>query len=104
MANLAPKQLKINLFMSAAGHHEAAWRLPEMTPGAQLQLDYFRHAAQVAERGRLDSIFFADILSVGPNVGRQLVNALEPTSILAALAPITTHLGLIATLSTSYNE
>jgi len=104
MANPAQKQMKINLFMSAAGHHEAAWRLPEMTPGAQLKLDYFRHAAQVAERGRLDSIFFADILSVGPNVGRQLVNALEPTSILAALAPITTHLGLIATLSTSYNE
>jgi FMN-dependent oxidoreductase (nitrilotriacetate monooxygenase family) len=104
MADPAEKQLHINLFMSSAGHHEAAWRLPETTPDAQLTLEHYRHAAQVAECGRLDSIFFADILSVGPNVSRQLTNALEPTSVLAALTAITTHLGLIATLSTSYNE
>jgi FMN-dependent oxidoreductase (nitrilotriacetate monooxygenase family) len=104
MAKPAEKQMHINLFLSAAGHHEAAWRLPGATPGSQLTFDHYRHAAEVAERGRLDSVFFADLLSVGPNVTRQLVNALEPTSVLAAISAVTSHVGLIATLSTSYNE
>jgi FMN-dependent oxidoreductase (nitrilotriacetate monooxygenase family) len=96
--------MHVNLFLSAAGHHEAAWRLPEVTPGAQLTFEHYRHAAAVAERGRLDSVFFADILSVGPNVSRQLTSALEPISVLSAVSAVTTHVGLIATASTSYNE
>jgi FMN-dependent oxidoreductase (nitrilotriacetate monooxygenase family) len=96
--------MHINLFLSAAGHHEAAWRLPEVTPSAQLTFEHYRHAAEVAERGRLDSIFFADILSVGANVSRQLTNGLEPISVLSAVSAVTTHVGLIATASTSYNE
>lgn len=104
MGSYAESMMRINLFVSGAGHHEAAWRLPETTPGAQLTLAYYRHAAEVAERGRLDSIFFADTLSVGPNVTRQLANSLEPTTILSALAAVTSHVGLIATASTSYNE
>lgn len=104
MSSSTEPKMRINLFLSGHGHHEAAWRLPEMTPGAQLTLAYYRHAAEVAERGRLDSIFFADMLSAGANPTRQLANLLEPTTILAALASITTHLGLIATVSTSYNE
>lgn len=104
MAKSAEKQMHINLFLSAAGHHEAAWRLPEVTPSAQLTFEHYRHAAEVAERGRLDSIFFADTLSVGPNVSRQLTNGLEPIGVLSAVSAVTTHVGLIATASTSYNE
>jgi FMN-dependent oxidoreductase (nitrilotriacetate monooxygenase family) len=104
MTNSAGNRMHINLFLSAAGHHEAAWRLPEVTPGEQLTFEHYRHAAAVAERGRLDSVFFADILSVGPNASRQLTNALEPISVLSAVSALTTHIGLIATASTSYNE
>jgi FMN-dependent oxidoreductase (nitrilotriacetate monooxygenase family) len=104
MGKSAESQMHINLFLSAAGHHEAAWRLPEVTPSAQLTFEHYRQAAQVAERARLDSIFFADMLSVGANVTRQLTNGLEPISVLSAVSAVTTHVGLIATASTSYNE
>jgi FMN-dependent oxidoreductase (nitrilotriacetate monooxygenase family) len=101
--NRAP-QMHINLFLAGLGHHEAAWRLPESRPRSLFGLEHYRHAAVVAEGGKLDSVFFADQLSTGANVRRNLMTAMEPTNLLAALAPATSRIGLIATASTSYND
>jgi FMN-dependent oxidoreductase (nitrilotriacetate monooxygenase family) len=97
-------QMHINLFLAGVGHHEAAWRLPGSRPGSLFELEHYRHAARVAEAGKLDSVFFADTLSTGVNVKRNLMTAMEPTNLLAALAPATSRIGLIATASTSYND
>jgi FMN-dependent oxidoreductase (nitrilotriacetate monooxygenase family) len=96
--------MHINLFLAGLGHHEAAWRLPESRPSSLFELEHYRHAALVAEGGKLDSVFFADTLSTGVNVRRNLMTAIEPTALLAALAPATSRIGLIATASTSYND
>jgi FMN-dependent oxidoreductase (nitrilotriacetate monooxygenase family) len=97
-------QMHINLFLAGLGHHEAAWRLPGSRPNSLFELEHYRHAARVAEAGKLDSVFFADTLSTGVNVKRNLMTAMEPTNLLAALAPATSRIGLIATASTSYND
>jgi FMN-dependent oxidoreductase (nitrilotriacetate monooxygenase family) len=97
-------QMHINLFLAGVGHHEAAWRLPGSRPRSLFELEHYRHAARVAEAGKLDSVFFADTLSTGVNVKRNLMTAMEPTNLLAALAPATSRIGLIATASTSYND
>ncbi len=97
-------QMHINLFLAGVGHHEAAWRLPGSRPRSLFELEHYRHAAAVAEAGRLDSVFLADTLSTGVNVKRNLMTAMEPTNLLAALAPATSRIGLIATASTSYND
>ena len=81
------QQMHINLFLAGVGHHEAAWRLPGSRPHSLFELEHYRHAARVAEAGKLDSIFFADTLSTGVNVKRNLMTAMEPTNLLAALAP-----------------
>jgi FMN-dependent oxidoreductase (nitrilotriacetate monooxygenase family) len=97
-------QMHINLFLAGVGHHEAAWRLPGSRPNALSELEHYVHAARVAEAGKLDSVFFADTLATGVNVKRNLMTAMEPTILLAALAPATSRIGLIATASTSYND
>jgi alkanesulfonate monooxygenase SsuD/methylene tetrahydromethanopterin reductase-like flavin-dependent oxidoreductase (luciferase family) len=70
--------------------------------------------AQAAERGKMDAIFFQDTVAVNgsaaldgvsrfrPKQGRQAY--LEPTTLLAALATVTSRIGLIATATTTYNE
>jgi FMN-dependent oxidoreductase (nitrilotriacetate monooxygenase family) len=85
-------------------HHEAAWRLPESDPFAHMNVEHYKHLAQVAERGKLDSLFLADSPVLWSSVGRRPAGALEPTVLLAALAGATSHIGLIATASTTYNE
>ncbi len=97
-------QLHLNAFLMGVGHHEAAWRLPESDPFAHMNVEHYKHLAQIAERGKLDSLFLADSPVLWNSVGRRPAGALEPTVLLAALAGATRHIGLIATASTTYNE
>lgn len=56
----ARRQLHLNAFLMSSGHHEAAWRLPQSDPSANLDLGHWQNLAQIAERGRFDSLFLAD--------------------------------------------
>ncbi|MFD6104372.1 LLM class flavin-dependent oxidoreductase, partial [Nocardia salmonicida] len=57
-----------------------------------------------ASRKKLDSVFFADTLAVGPRIERNTLTVFEPITLLSAIAAVTERIGLIATASTSYNE
>jgi FMN-dependent oxidoreductase (nitrilotriacetate monooxygenase family) len=98
------RQLHLNAFLMTVGHHEAAWRLPESDPFANVRVEHYQELARIAERGRLDSLFLADQPALWNSIGRRPAGALEPTVLLAALAGVTRHIGLIATASTTYNE
>lgn len=99
-----PKPFHLNAFVMGVGHHEAAWRHPRTTASDVLDVEHFQHIAQIAERGRLDSIFFADGVAVGPRVENNVQAVFEPVTLLSAIAAVTEHIGLIATASTTYNE
>lgn len=98
------RQLHLNAFLMGTGHHEAAWRHPSSRPEDTLTAEHFVRLAQTAERGKLDSIFFADGLAVSRNLRFNSQNHLEPITLLAAIAVLTERIGLIATASTSYHE
>lgn len=97
--------LHLNAFLMSTGHHEASWRLPESDPSSvSTNIAYLQRLAQTAERGRLDSIFFADGPALHRDIGRRPSGTLEPTVVLAAIAAVTSRIGLIATASTTYND
>lgn len=98
------KQLHLNAFLMSTGHHEASWRLPESHAEANSDLEHYKNLARIAERGLLDSLFFADGPVLMGDPGRRPAAKLEPTVLLTALAGVTERIGLIATASTSYNE
>ena len=98
------RTLHLNAFLMSTGHHEASWRLPESNPLAHLDVEHYIGLAQTAERGRFDSIFFADSPVLQGDPGRRPVGKLEPTILLTAIALRTSRIGLIATASTSYND
>ncbi|MFG3704761.1 LLM class flavin-dependent oxidoreductase [Micromonospora sp. NPDC047670] len=99
-----PRTLHLNAFLMGVGHHEAAWRHPRTDPRRVTDVRHFQELARIAERGTLDSLFLADGLSVGPNPRHNIQAVFEPLTLLAALATVTEHIGLIATVSTTYNE
>jgi FMN-dependent oxidoreductase (nitrilotriacetate monooxygenase family) len=99
----AERQLHFNAFLMGCGHHEAAWRLPASDPFANLDLGHWTNLARIAERGAFDSIFLADGPALWGHAKYRPGGALEPTVLLTALAGVTSHIGLIATASTSYN-
>lgn len=96
--------LHLNAFLMGVGHHEAAWRHPLTDPARITDLRHFQELARIAERGKLDSVFLADGLALWGDVRHNALGGFEPLTLLAALAAVTEHIGLIATVSTTYNE
>ncbi|MDR3535750.1 MAG: LLM class flavin-dependent oxidoreductase [Acetobacteraceae bacterium] len=102
------QQLHFGLFIYPGGHHIAAWRHPDAASEQVTELDYFRRCALACERGKFDSLFVGDALAAresrGRVVGEVAINNLDPVSVCAAVASVTEHLGVVATLSTSFHE
>ncbi|MET7978926.1 LLM class flavin-dependent oxidoreductase [Streptomyces mirabilis] len=98
------RRLHLNAFLMNTGHHEASWRLPESDPYAHVELAHYVELARIAERGTFDSLFLADGPQLWSNLAQRPAGALEPLTLLTALATATEHIGLIATASTSYNS
>ncbi|MFC6153088.1 LLM class flavin-dependent oxidoreductase [Nocardioides yefusunii] len=97
------RQLVLNAFLMHAGHHEAAWRHNAQAPADYLPLKHWVEVARTAERGLLDSIFFADVPALqAPD--RRPSESLDPTVQLAAIAAVTERIGLIGTASTTVEE
>lgn len=82
------------------------WSDPEA--GSQIAFSSFQHLAQTVERGKFDFLFLAEGLRVREQKGRfhelDVVGRPNTLAILAALASVTTHLGFVGTLTTTFNE
>lgn len=102
------KQLHLGLFIYPAGHHIAAWRHPTVDAARIAGMDYYRRAAQSAERGKFDLFFIGDMLAAREKDGRVVreggLNNIDSISVTSAISAVTECLGLVATLSTTYNE
>ena len=98
------RHLHLNAFLMEAGHHEAAWRLPESNPRADFDLQHWIHLAQLAEEAKFDSLFLADGPALTGTGEFRPPGQLEPLTLLTALSQATSRIGLIATVSSTYNE
>lgn len=76
--------------------------------GSHIDPDSFVHFAQTAERGKLDFVFLAEGLRLREHAGKvydlDVVGRPDTFAILAALAGVTTHLGLTGTINSTFNE
>jgi FMN-dependent oxidoreductase (nitrilotriacetate monooxygenase family) len=105
------KQIKLGLSMRGYGYHAAAWRHPDAPRAATLDINYYANNARIAERGKFDMVFLADGIGIrGKNepegaLCRSSQNVeLEPLTLLSAVSVLTSHIGVVATASTTYNE
>jgi len=98
------RTLTLNAFLMTTGHHESSWRLPLSDPLAGTDIGHYIRLAQLAEKAKLDAIFFADGPVLQGPVAQRPAGILDPVTVLSAIAPLTRHIGLIATASTSYND
>src|SRR5262249_40509244 len=80
------RHMNLNLIIHSRGHHEAPWRHPAASPLSLSDIRYYQALAQQAEAGWFDSIFLADQLALGDDIAHGPRTALEPITVLAALA------------------
>ncbi|WP_434771607.1 LLM class flavin-dependent oxidoreductase [Pseudomonas entomophila] len=84
------------------GRHNL-WLDPALPADASVNIDWYIEIAQQAERALFDLMFIVDSQFITPGSPSHYLNRLEPLTLLSALAVTTRHLGLVGTLTTSYN-
>jgi FMN-dependent oxidoreductase (nitrilotriacetate monooxygenase family) len=94
---------------TAEGVHPAAWLYPGSNFPDHLSFKARVRVAQKAEEGLFDFLFIADAPGIMPGSIDSLkrMNVLadyEPITLLSGLAAVTSHVGLAATVSTSFAE
>ena len=78
------RQIKLGAFLPGGGQHVSAWRHPDQpADGAD--------GLAIPAKG-------------GTEGGRAKIAGFEPVTLFSALAPLTKHIGFIATASTTYEE
>ncbi|WP_238891875.1 LLM class flavin-dependent oxidoreductase [Achromobacter insuavis] len=105
----SPRQIKLGAFLMQTGHHIAAWRHPDAQADAPVNFRHYAELARRAEAAKFDAIFLADSVGVRNTDLASLSRTarsdhFEPLTLLSALAAVTEKIGLIATVSTTYNE
>jgi FMN-dependent oxidoreductase (nitrilotriacetate monooxygenase family) len=101
---MSGKHVILNVNVLDLGISPVAWQLSGLPKDSVVSGDYFADIGRIAERGTLDAYFLADNPALRENPRLRPGRALEPTTILATVAAATTHLGLIGTLSTTFND
>jgi FMN-dependent oxidoreductase (nitrilotriacetate monooxygenase family) len=97
-------RLTFGLMLQGAGSHMNAWRHPSNPADASVNLDFFIRNARKAEENGIAFAFVADGLYINEKSIPHFLNRFEPLTILSALATVTTKLGLVGTVSTSYSD
>ena len=96
--------LRLGAFLSGTGSNMASWRHPNAVADGAINLEYYRDLTRKAETAKLDFVFFGDGLYISEKSHPIFLNRFEPLTLLATLAATTTHIGLAATLSTTYSD
>ncbi|MGV8935769.1 MAG: LLM class flavin-dependent oxidoreductase [Allorhizobium sp.] len=97
------RKIHLGLFLLGTGSHVAGWQMPGAIDSFQ-DIDMIRKIAVEAERGLFDLIFMGDNLNADPAAHPSYTARLEPLTLLAAVAGVTSHIGLGATVSTTYSD
>jgi len=97
------RQMHLGLFVLGTGNHSAGWRYDQAS-SSNSNWAVIRSLAELAERAKFDLFFISDGLAMEPGDHPSFVSRFEPLTLIAALGAVTTHVGLGATVSTSFNE
>jgi alkanesulfonate monooxygenase SsuD/methylene tetrahydromethanopterin reductase-like flavin-dependent oxidoreductase (luciferase family) len=103
--------LHLAVALDGAGWHPAAWREPDARPAELFTARYWVDLVTEAERGLLDFVTIEDSLGLqssrfdGPDDRvDQVRGRLDAVLTAARVAPLTSHIGLVPTATTTHTE
>ncbi|MFB8371872.1 NtaA/DmoA family FMN-dependent monooxygenase [Pseudarthrobacter sp. NPDC055928] len=98
-------QLQLGVFFQGV-NSGTVWKAEES--GSQTDFESFRRIAQTAERGLFAAFFLGEGLRLREHLGRphalDVAGRPDAQAMLAALASVTSNIGLVATQNTTYND
>ncbi|MFJ6213007.1 LLM class flavin-dependent oxidoreductase [Streptomyces sp. NPDC092296] len=99
-----PRQLHLSAALDGAGRHPAAWRAAGLHPAELFTAAYWTGLARLAERGTLDLVTLGDSLAPPDTRDDRVRGRLDAAATLARVAPGTSRIGLVPTVTTTHTE
>jgi FMN-dependent oxidoreductase (nitrilotriacetate monooxygenase family) len=93
----------ILLGVGGPGQHNT-WLNPDVAADASVDVHWYIARAEEAEAAKFDLVFIVDSQFITPDSPNHYLSRLEPLTLLSAIAVRTHNIGLVGTLTTSYNE
>jgi FMN-dependent oxidoreductase (nitrilotriacetate monooxygenase family) len=106
MTDMAKRQLKLGVVPTGVGGpgDSNRWLDTDIPTDASVNIDWFIQVAREAEAAKFDLVFIVDSQFITKDSPPHYLNRLEPLTLLSALAVTTSRIGLVGTLTTSYND
>ncbi|WP_426808098.1 LLM class flavin-dependent oxidoreductase [Pseudomonas sp. WOUb67] len=101
---MSKRQIRLGAMIHGVGHGWGEWRHPQALADASVNFGFYKQQAKLAEAAKFDFAFIADSLHIHARSSPHYLNRFEPLTILSALAAVTEHIGLVATVTVSYTE
>ncbi|WP_294135493.1 LLM class flavin-dependent oxidoreductase [Sphingobium sp.] len=103
---MSKRQLKLGLVPTGVGGpgDSNRWLDTDIPLDASVNIDWYIHVVRQAEAAKFDLVFIVDSQFITANSPPHYLNRLEPLTLLSALAVATKKIGLVGTLTTSYND
>lgn len=105
------RRTTIAVALDGAGWHPAAWRDPSARPADLFTPGYWVELAQLAERAGIDLLTIEDGLGLQSSVFAgaddrtdQVRGRLDALLIASFIAPLTSHIGIVPTVTTTHTE
>ncbi|WP_158741976.1 NtaA/DmoA family FMN-dependent monooxygenase [Acidisphaera sp. L21] len=96
--------MKLGLMPEGAGRTGSDWLNPGMPSYPGTNFEKHKQQALIAEEFKADFFFVADTLWADEGSPPHRLDRFEATTLLAALAAVTTNIGLVGTMSTTFCE
>jgi FMN-dependent oxidoreductase (nitrilotriacetate monooxygenase family) len=103
---MSRRTLKLGAILIGVGGpgQHSTWLDPEIPGNASVDIRWYIARAQQAEAAKFDLVFIVDSQFITADSPNHYLSRLEPLTLLSAVAVQTTHIGLVGTITTSYNE
>ncbi|SEJ43115.1 FMN-dependent oxidoreductase, nitrilotriacetate monooxygenase family [Bhargavaea ginsengi] len=98
------KQINLGLLLYGPGAHMNSWKAPDVPADGSINLDHYVNITKKAEDAGFAFAFIADGLYIDEKSIPHFQNRFEPLTLLSALAMVTSKIGLVGTVSTTYSE
>ncbi|WP_040871715.1 NtaA/DmoA family FMN-dependent monooxygenase [Nocardia exalbida] len=99
-----PRHVILNANLIPGGALGSPWRRAEQPAAHFVGIEHYLDVARTAERGLLDAVFLADSPDIQAKDWTAPSRLLDPFIAQSVLAAHTSHIGLIVTATTSYND
>ena len=98
------RRLNLNVGINTTGYLPNAWKYRCGSHRDMWDLDHYLRLARLSHKGVFDAVFLSDMPLLRPEPNSRPLHTFDPLILLTALAAQVPDIGLVATVSSSYNS